>query len=147
VPARYVTSRCRLLLPDPVFRKTSLLIALCACFVFGEGCTRPRQQVWVEPIFDHEISPQPPRVGPVTITVSLKQFSGKAFTGAQLKMEGNMSHAGMAPVFAEAKEIEPGRYQSVLQLSMAGDWKVTTHVTSAGEPKMDYTFEINGVEP
>ena len=146
MPARCGTSRCRLLLPDPVFRKRSLLIALCSCFLFGEACMKPQQR-WVEPIVDHEISPQPPRVGPVTLIVSLKQFSGAAISGAQLKMEANMSHAGMAPVFADAKEIEPGRYRSVLQLSMAGDWTVTAHVTWATNRKMDYTFEINGVEP
>ena len=140
------TSRCRLLLPDPVFLKRSLLIALCACFVLGEGCTKPQQR-WVEPIIAHEISPQSPRVGPVTVTFSLKRFSGAAISGAHLSVEANMSHAGMVPVFAEAKEIKPGRYQSVLRLSMAGDWTVTAHVTWDTKPKTDYTFEINGVEP
>lgn len=105
------------------------------------------QQRWVEPIFDYEISPQPPRVGPVTLTISLKRFSGAAITGAQLKIEANMSHAGMTPVFAEAKEIEPGRYRAVLELSMAGDWTVTAHVTQGTKPRVDVTFEINGVEP
>ena len=126
--------------------KSSLLIPLCVCFVFVEGCTKP-QQKWVEPIVAHEISPQPPRVGPVTLTLKLTDFSGAAITGVQLAVEGNMSHAGMVPVFAEAKEIEPGRYRSVMELSMAGDWTVTVHMTRSRNRKMDYTFEINGVEP
>ena len=58
-----------------------------------------------------------------------------------------MSHAGMVPVFAEASEIEPGRYRAVMQLSMAGDWNVTVHVTLSDSRKVDYEFEIKGVEP
>ena len=129
-----------------MFLKLSLLLALCVCFVFVEGCRKP-QQSWVEPIVAHEIAPQPPRVGPVTLTLQLTDFSGAAVTGAQLAVEANMSHAGMVPVFAEAKEIEPGRYRSVMQLSMAGDWTVTVRGTWSRDRKMDYTFEINGVEP
>jgi hypothetical protein len=62
-------------------------------------------------------------------------------------MEGNMSHAGMVPVFADASEIEPGRYQATMRLSMAGDWIVTVHVTRSGDHKEDYEFDIKGVEP
>lgn len=101
----------------------------------------------VEPLFAYEISPQPPRVGPVTLTLRLTNFSGAGVSGAHLTVEGNMSHAGMAPVFSEAKEIEPGRYQSVIELSMAGDWYVTVHATLPDKPKVDFKFEINGVEP
>ena len=115
--------------------------------LLGEGCTRPQPLKRSELDITPEISPQPPRVGPVTLTIRIKDLSGKAVSGGHLTLEGNMSHAGMVPVFAEAKEIEPGRYQSVLQLSMAGDWTVTAHVTWAGNRKMDYTFEITGVEP
>ncbi len=58
-----------------------------------------------------------------------------------------MSHAGMSPVFAEAKETEPGRYRSIIELSMAGDWNVTVHVTLPDSRKLDHEFEIRGVEP
>jgi len=58
-----------------------------------------------------------------------------------------MSHAGMVPVFADASEIEPGRYQSILKLSMAGDWTVIVHVNLPGNRKEDHNLEIKGVEP
>ena len=58
-----------------------------------------------------------------------------------------MSHAGMVPVFAEARELEPGRYQSLMDLSMAGDWQITVHVTLSDSRKLDHEFEIKGVEP
>ena len=116
------------------------------CFVFATACTK-RHQRWAELRFSHEISPQPPRVGPVTLTLHITDLSGAAVSGAQVAVQGNMSHAGMVPVFADATEIEPGRYQSILKLSMAGDWRVTVHVTWSTNRKADYEFEIKGVEP
>ena len=58
-----------------------------------------------------------------------------------------MTHAGMVPVFADATEIEPGRYQATMKLSMAGDWKITVHVTWSTNHKADYDFDVKGVEP
>jgi hypothetical protein len=95
--------------------------------------------------FTHEVSPQPPRVGQVTITLNIKDSSGAPVAGARLNIEGNMSHAGMVPVFADASEIGPGRYRSVMELSMAGDWNVTVRVTLPDGRKLDHEFEIKGV--
>jgi YtkA-like len=92
----------------------------------------------------HEVSPQPPRVGQVTITLSATNASGPV-TGARITLEGNMSHAGMAPVFAEATEIGPGRYRAMMELSMAGDWFVQVHLTLPHNRKLDRQFEIKGV--
>ena len=64
-----------------------------------------------------------------------------------MKLEGNMSHAGMSPVFGETKEIEPGRYRSTLELSMAGDWVVLVTVTLPDNRKLERQFEIKGVVP
>jgi hypothetical protein len=81
----------------------------------------------------------------VTITLRLTDTSGTPVTGARLRLEGNMSHAGMAPVFADANEIEPGRYRSNLELSMAGDWYVSVRVTLADGRKFNREIEIKGV--
>ena len=58
-----------------------------------------------------------------------------------------MSHAGMVPVYVDGSEIEPGRYQAIMKLSMAGDWRITVHVTWSGNHKEDYELEVPGVEP
>ena len=57
-----------------------------------------------------------------------------------------MTHPGMVPVFADARETEPGRYQSSMELSMAGDWHVMVHVTLPDGSKIDHQFEINEVK-
>ena len=96
---------------------------------------------------EHEISPAPARVGVETITFKLADSGGKPITGARFTVEADMSHAGMSPVFAEAKELDPGRYQTHLNLQMAGDWIVLLHVMLPGGKKLERQIEVRGVRP
>ena len=121
------------------------MIALAVCLVLAQGC-RHQSESSLDLTLAYEVSPQPPRVGQVTITLKVAEASGKPVTGARITLEGNMSHAGMVPVFAEANETEPGRYRSTMELSMAGDWHVTVHMTLADGRKLERQFEIKGVE-
>ncbi len=68
------------------------------------------------------VDPDPPRVGPARLTLLVKDHSGKPLEGATLKLEGNMAHAGMKPVFADAREDKDGRYRAELEFTMGGDW-------------------------
>lgn len=56
-----------------------------------------------------------------------------------------MSHPGMAPVSVDARETEPGSYQAIIDLSMAGDWYVLAHVTLPDKRKLEHQLEIKGV--
>jgi len=56
-----------------------------------------------------------------------------------------MSHAGMSPVFAEAKEAGPGRYQAHLEFQMAGDWVILLHVTLPGGKKLERQIDVRDV--
>ena len=94
-----------------------------------------------------EITPQPPRVGEATIILRVTGASGKPVTGTRVALEGNMSHAGMAPVFADAAELEPGRYRANMELTMAGDWIILVHVTLPDGEKVERQFEVKGVAP
>jgi len=64
---------------------------------------------------------------------------GEGVSGAEVKVTGDMAHAGMVPVLADAQEVEQGLYSSQgFEFSMAGDWIVTTEVELAtGEKAMD----------
>lgn len=125
--------------------KRNSLIALCACLLFAQAC-RHQSESLPDLTLEHEISPQPPRVGQVTITLRVTA-SGTPITRARITMEGNMSHAGMVPVFAEATEIDAGRYRANMDLGMAGDWLVLVHATLADGRKLERQFEIKGVAP
>ncbi len=70
---------------------------------------------------------------------------GKPISGAHVTFEADMSHAGMAPVFGEGREVAPGHYQGDLQFSMGGDWVVLTHATLADGRKAEHQMTVNGV--
>jgi hypothetical protein len=127
-----------------VFLKSKPLIALCVCLALAQAC-RQQSDSAPELTLTHEVSPEPPRVGPLTITLKVADASGKPATGVRIKLEGNMSHAGMTPVFADAKETAPGRYLSTMDLSMAGDWHIVVHLTQPDGRKSERQFEIKGV--
>lgn len=126
------------------FLKRNSVIALCACLVLVQSC-RNQNESLPDLTLTHEVSPQPPRVGQVTITLRATNASGIPLTGARISLEGNMSHAGMVPVFAEATEIAPGNYRAIMELSMAGDWIVQVHLSLPDSRKLDHQFEIKGV--
>lgn len=120
------------------------VIALCVCLALAQACRQKSDSV-PELTLTHEVSPQPPRVGPLTITLRLADPSGKPATGVSMKLEGNMSHAGMTPVFAAANETEPGQYSSTINLSMAGDWYFVVHMIMSDGRQLERQFEIRGV--
>jgi YtkA-like len=118
----------------------------CAATLLTTGCTRPAESPPAVEI-EHVISPQPVRVGPATVTLKLADGAGKTVTGAHIEIEGDMSHAGMSPQFAEAEETEPGRYQAHLDFRMAGDWVILLHVTLPGGKKLEQEIDVRGVRP
>jgi hypothetical protein len=119
-------------------------VALCASLL-APGCVgRPAPSAPV--IVEHEVTPRPPRVGTATITLSVAGDDGRPLGGAGVKLEGNMSHAGMSPVFAEARESEPGRYRAALEFTMAGDWVVLVHLTLPDGSKVERQFDVKGVQ-
>ena len=71
---------------------------------------------------------QPPRAGRNTFTVTLTSQAGQPVHGARVSLEGDMSHPGMSPAFADAKEIAAGTYQARLDLNMLGDWTIIAHI-------------------
>lgn len=94
---------------------------------------------------EFETTPQPPRTGPVGIALHLTDASARPVSGAHIDLEGDMTHAGMAPVFSHAVELQPGRYRSQLELTMPGDWVVLLHVKLASGEQVEKHFEIRGV--
>jgi hypothetical protein len=94
---------------------------------------------------EHEITPQPLRTGPAAVTLRLTDSVGRAITGAHVAVEGDMTHAGMSPIFSEAQELEPGSYRANLRFSMGGDWVVLVHSTLSNGQKFEEQFEVKGV--
>jgi len=122
-----------------------LLLAAVACALLGAACklTEPTPEF----DFRHDISPTPAVVGrPATVSLKLTDFlASKPVSGARIQLEGNMTHPGMAPVFAEAKEDGPGRYHATLEFTMAGDWVVLVRAALPDGRKTDRHFDVKVV--
>ncbi len=91
------------------------------------------------------VEPQPPQMGPAVVLVSLTGADGRPLPGAQVELEGNMSHAGMVPVLAPAVEIEPGRYRGELKFTMTGDWFILVRATLADGRSLEEKVDVPGV--
>jgi hypothetical protein len=57
-----------------------------------------------------------------------------------------MNHAGMEPVFVDAKETEPGKYRADLKFTMGGDWFVLVSAALADGRKVNRKIDVPGVK-
>jgi hypothetical protein len=118
----------------------------CAAMFLASGCSKPADPPALVAI-EHTISPEPARVGPASITLKLADAGGEPVTAAKIEIEADMSHAGMSPVFGDAKEDDPGRYHAHVEFPMAGDWVVLLRVTLSGGKKLERQFDVKAVRP
>jgi hypothetical protein len=81
------------------------------------------------------------------VALRLTDAAGKPVTDARIAIEADMSHPGMSPGIAEAKEAELGRYRAHLQFQMAGDWVILLHVTLPDGKKLERQIDVKGVGP
>ena len=86
------------------------------------------------------------RVGPNTITCKLTGVGEAPISGARVSLEADMSHAGMGPVFAQAKEASPGTYTGTLDLNMRGEWVVSAHIVLPDGKTLDQEMKIQNLE-
>ena len=97
---------------------------------------------------DWTVTPQPPTAGPVLLALKLTdRDSGQPVPGAEVRIEGDMTHPGMKPVFGTAREVAPGRYEAPVELTMAGDWVFSIDARLPDGRGFERQFELRGVRP
>jgi YtkA-like len=122
------------------------LIWVVVALVIGIGCHRtPNTSSAV--IVEFQIKPMPVQVGPVVVSLTLTDAANHPVNGAQITVEADMSHAGMNPVFAQAAEVQPARYESHVSLGMAGDWVILLHGKLPNGEKLERQFDVRDVRP
>lgn len=110
------------------------------------GCARPDPADAIR--VSWTLEPSPPVSGaPITARLTLRDAEQKPITGAQLRLEGLMSHPGMAPVTAAVTERGNGDYDAPIQFTMAGDWILLVTGQLPGGIAFTKQIEINGVRP
>lgn len=101
----------------------ALALVLVACDPPSEGDADPRRPIAVA------LLDRPARVGPAVVEVR-PQLDGAAVAGATVRVVGDMTHAGMVPVVAEATDVGGGTYRTNdFLFDMAGDWVLSVDVT------------------
>jgi hypothetical protein len=125
-------------------RLTFLGLALLAN-LFQGGCHQTGEGL-PEIVLAHKITPDPPRTGLATISLKLADSAGKPINGARISLEGNMSHAGMRPVFSEAREVGSGSYEAPLEFTMRGDWIILIHLSLPDGRKLQRQIAVKGVQ-
>jgi len=93
-----------------------------------------------------QLSPDPPVMGEAMLSFILTDSTtGEAVAGAAVRVEGNMSHPGMKPVFSTAREVSPGSYQAPLTFTMGGDWFVSFEATLPDGRVLHRRVDVPGV--
>lgn len=89
------------------------------------------------------VDPDPALVGQTEAVIALTDANGQPITGATLAIKGDMSHAGMQPVLADALEETPGVYRAQFAWTMAGDWIVTVTATLPDGTVAEQQFDLS----
>jgi YtkA-like protein len=128
-----------------------ILVCSLAAACAAPGCDVhwDREREAVEPVsVSWTLDPSPPFAGtPLLVRLTLRDREQKPITGARLRLEGVMSHPGMAPVTAAVTERGNGEYEAPLQFTMAGDWILVATGELPGGGQIKKQIEISGVRP
>jgi hypothetical protein len=92
------------------------------------------------------LDPSPPVAGSdVLAHVTLRDSAKMPVLGAKLRVEGQMSHPGMAPVISDLTERGGGVYDAHLKLTMAGDWTLVLTGELANGARITKHLDLPGV--
>ena len=108
----------------------------------SDGCSRPRDLSEEDVRVEMLVTPEPPAVGTASIGILLRDAEGQPLDATGVKLEANMSHAGMKPTFADARRTGRGRWHADLDLTMGGDWFVLVQARLEDGRRIERTFPL-----
>lgn len=128
--------------------RLALTVLILATFVFvacqrSEGSSEADNselQITLQPMLPEE-----------TLGVILTNADGAPVTDATVALEGNMNHAGMIPVLAEAVADDAdgsadGHYHLPFTFTMLGDWIITVEVNLADGSSFSRNLDVRASE-
>jgi len=81
--------------------------------------------------------PKDPAVGNVELVVSVMDANGDPVTGATVRISADMTDHPMGDLSGEAADQGTGRYSIVMNLGMAGEWKIMVKAAASREEAAD----------
>lgn len=112
------------------------------------GCARASSQAADD---DLDISlayrPDPAVMGEATLLVTVRDAAGQPIEDATVNVKGDMNHAGMVPVLAEAAAGPGGVYELPFQWTMSGSWIVTVDVSLVDGTAATRRFDVSVTLP
>lgn len=121
------------------------LVILMVSSGFLAACGRIRQEksaAEVDAVLELALDPSQVTPGAGRLIFTLTDGQGRPITAATLSVEGNMTHAGMVPVFAQAKADQAGRYVVPFEWTMSGDWLLTVQVSLTDGQQFSQQFPV-----
>jgi len=110
-----------------------MVIAALAGYAFAGGYEVKKQagEYAVHAVIDRN----PPVVGDNTITVEIKDASGKYVTDAKVAIDYSMpAMPGMPPMnYKTTGKLDGNEYKAVMNLSMSGPWNVAVKIKKGGK--------------
>ena len=92
--------------------------------------------------------PAPPRPGPLTLSVRVRDAAGQPVTGAdsQVHIKADMPSMGHRGVDGDATDLGGGQWQVRGSLVMGGEWRVVVTVTRHGVllAQREFRFQAGG---
>ena len=121
------------------------MIIFLTCTILLTGCGRIQREQSL-PDLDYNLKmnlePNPPTTGPGRLVFTLTDSADHPIDNATLNIEGNMTHAGMVPIFAQSSAGPSGQYSVPFEWTMSGDWTVTVQVTLADGHRISQQFPV-----
>ena len=120
----------------------STLLVLTFCWI-AAACARPAPAHDLK--FEWTIIPVPVSVGSARLQLRVRDAAGGPVRGAQLQIEAQMSHPGMAPLVVNATERSEGLYEAELQFSMGGDWILVVRGSLSNGARVHHRIDVPNV--
>lgn len=125
----------------------SLFITLLLLSLALSGCGKKEEAApELEAKVAVQFNPNPPVIGENELEITVTNAAGAPVELGMIKVEGNMNHAGMKPVFAELMENEPGKYAGTIEFTMGGDWFLLVTSDPSPEGHLNKKVDVPGVK-